>query len=93
MNLTDRFKHDEAGFHLMMAAYHEIHRGHIEAYCRMAFSKPETMTDAEREAITDALLAFSNLGWSAFHMLNRGQPLKDAPTRPAKKAKVKRARK
>lgn len=74
--LTD----DEMGQHFVKIAYHAIHRGHVEAYCRMAFSKPGTSSKAERLEITEALFAFATLGWSAFHVMNKGQALKDKPS-------------
>jgi len=91
MFTAEQLSDDELGTAFCQVAYHAIHRGHVEAYCRMAFSKPGENSKQQQQAVAEAVLAFANLGWSAFHAMNRGQPLKDKPgAKPRKEHAVKK---
>lgn len=92
MNSIEQLEDDETGKALVKAAYMAIDRQHVKGYAQLAFSKPEELTEKVRRGCMESLFAFANLGWSAFHLMNKGEPLKDrakAKRRPAKKTKKK----
>ena len=94
MPTQEQLSDDEMGQAFIRVAYESIHRGHVEAYCKMAFSKPGENTATQQREIAEAVLTFATLGWSAFHAMNKGQPLKDKPgAKPAAKPNRSKKRK
>ena len=89
MNLTaEQLADDDTGKAVVNACFREIHIGHVLAYTTLVF-KPTDMNEKQRTEAMQAVFQFAALGWSAFHLMNRGRDIPPEPKTGRKSRKKK----